>query len=488
MEQLIYNTFENKKEVFKTLEPNKVKMYLCGPTVYDFLHIGNFRGAIVFNLIRNWLEFQGNDVTFVYNYTDVDDKIIKRANAEGLECSEITEKFIKEFEIDFKNLGLKPHDHNPRVTEYMPQIIEMIEGIIKNDKAYVKDGEVFYSIDDFKDYGKLSKKKLDELNAGERVDIDNRKKNPFDFVLWKPAKAGEPSWDSPWGKGRPGWHIECSAMVKAILGETIDIHGGGIDLIFPHHENEIAQSEACNCVKYCNYWVHNEFINLGAEKMSKSLGNVITGRNFMTKYHPEILKYLYLSAHYRTQMSITDDKLLQTMSALNRIYSALSIASETIDKVEASGVVDKKFEALLADFDKKIEKSLCDDFNSAEMVSYIFEVTRAFNALSIGNKAKRNPNQKGQSESYFNWMKKYANMTALFNEEPKAMLERIDEILIEMHQIDIDKVKLKIDERNTAREAKEWDKADLLRSEIESLGVELFDGSERGFRVKVSES
>lgn len=487
MEQVVYNTLKNTKEPFKTIEPNKVKLYLCGPTVYDFLHIGNFRGPIVFNLIRNWLEFTGNEVTFVYNYTDVDDQIINRANKEGVDCSVITERYIKEFEIDFKRLGLKPHTHNPRVTDHMTDIVDMISGIIKNGHAYEIDGEVFYSIESYKPYGQLSKKKLDELNAGERVEVDTKKKSPHDFVLWKPAKAGEPSWDSPWGKGRPGWHIECSAMIKAILGDTIDIHGGGIDLIFPHHENEIAQSEACNCKKYCNYWIHNEFINLGAEKMSKSLGNVITMRNFNEKYHPEIIKYLYLSAHYRTQMAVTDDKLLQTMQALNRIYTALNVAGETISKVDQDAVPDKKFNELLVRYDKKIEKALCDDFNSAEMISYIFEVTRAFNAFGISNKSKRNINQKGQSEAYVGWMKKYTDMTALFNEKPSEMLGRIDEILIEMNEIDLNKVKELIDKRNEARTNKNWDLADKLRAEIESNGVELFDGTGKGWGVKVSD-
>lgn len=487
MKQLIYNTLSGQKEEFKPITQNILKMYLCGPTVYDYLHIGNFRGAIVFNLIRNWFESCGYEVEFAYNYTDVDDKIIKRANEEGVECSDITEKYIKEFETDFKNLGLRAHDHNPRVTDYIPEIIEMVEGIIQNKSAYVVDGEVFYDISSKADYGKLSKKKLDELNAGERVEVDTKKKNPFDFVLWKPAKPGEPAWDSPWGKGRPGWHIECSAMVRALFGETIDIHGGGIDLIFPHHENEIAQSEACNCEKYCNYWVHNEFINFGAQKMSKSLGNVITGRNFMEKYHPEILKYLYLSAHYRTQMAITDDKLLQTMTALNRIYTALSVAQETLDKVSEPAIVDDKFDKVLAEYDEKIHKALSDDFNTAEMISYIFEVTRAFNALGIGNKPKRNTNQKGQAAGYLLWMKKYGEMSALFNEEPTEMLARIDEILIEMRDIDISLVKELVAKRIKAREDKNWELADQVRDELQAIGVELFDGSAKGWRVKVNE-
>ncbi len=487
MAQVIYNTLSGKKEKFIPLKENEVKMYLCGPTVYDFLHIGNFRGAITFNLMRNWLEYCGNKVTFVYNYTDVDDKIIKRANDEGVETSVITEKFIKEFETDFNNLGLKKHDYNPRVSEHMDDIISMVEKIIENNKAYVIDGEVFFSIDEFKTYGELSKKKLDELEVGQRVEVDKRKRNPQDFVLWKPAKAGEPSWDSPWGKGRPGWHIECSAMVKAILGDTIDIHGGGVDLQFPHHENEIAQSEACNCTKYSNFWVHNEFINFGAEKMSKSLGNVITARNFMQKYNPEILKYLFLSAHYRTQMSITDDKLLQTISALNRIYTALELAQSTIKEVEVESQVDNGFVKKLEGFDSKIKKALNDDFNSAELISYIFEAVRTFNALGFVNKKKKNGVHKGCSEVFIAWMKKYGDMSALFNSDPSSMLNGLDEILIEMRGIDKIKIEGLVKQRNTARDNKDWDQADKVRTELEQMGVELFDGHERGWKVKVND-
>lgn len=487
MAQIIYNTLSGKKEKFVPLEEGKVKMYLCGPTVYDFLHIGNFRGAITFNLIRNWLEYNGLDVTFVYNYTDVDDKIIKRANDEGVDTSDITERFINEFQQDFQSLGLKKHDHNPRVSDYIPQIIEMVEGIIKNGHGYEVDGEVYFSIDSFPTYGGLSKKKLDELEIGERVEVDEKKKNPHDFVLWKPAKPGEPSWESPWGKGRPGWHIECSAMVKSILGEQIDIHGGGVDLQFPHHENEIAQSEACNCKKYTNFWVHNEFINFGAEKMSKSLGNVITCRNFVEKYNGEILKYLFLSAHYRTQMSITDDKLLQTISALNRIYSAMALASETIEQVSDKGTPDNGFVKKLENFDSKIKKALNDDFNSAEMISFIFEAVRTFNALGFVNKKKRNAVHKGCSEVFLSWMKKYGDMSALFNDKPEDMLNRLDEILIDLRNIDKVKVEKLVSDRNEAREAKDWSKADEIRDQLEIMGVELFDGHARGWKVKVSE-
>lgn len=487
MAQIIYNTLSGKKEKFVPITENEVKMYLCGPTVYDFLHIGNFRGPITFNLIRNWLEFTGNKVTFVYNYTDVDDKIIQRANDEGVETSVITKKYIEEFETDFNNLGLKKHEFNPRVSDHMDDIVKMIQGIVENKKGYVVDGEVFFSIDDFENYGALSKKKLDELEVGERIQVDPNKRNPHDFVLWKPAKPGEPSWDSPWGKGRPGWHIECSAMVKAILGDTIDIHGGGVDLQFPHHENEIAQSEACNCTKYTNYWVHNEFINFGAEKMSKSLGNVITARKFMETYNAEILKYLFLSAHYRTQMAITDDKLLNTISALNRIYSALELAQNTVNEVSDDGQVDNGFVRKLEGFDSKIKKALNDDFNSAELISFVFEAVRTFNALGFINKKKKNAVHKGNSQVFLDWMKKYGDLSALFNSDPSVMLNELDEILIQMRQIDKSQIESLVKERNIARAEKDWAKADEYRAQLEDLGVELFDGHERGWKVKVNE-
>lgn len=487
MAQVIYNTLTGKKDKFIPLEEGKVKMYLCGPTVYDYLHIGNFRGAITFNLIRNWLEAQGNEVNFVYNYTDVDDKIIKKANDEGVETSVITEKFIRAFEEDFQRLGLKKHTHNPRVSDHMDDIIQMIEGIAKNGKTYTVDGEVFFAIDEFKTYGELSKQKLDELNAGQRVEVDSKKKNPLDFVLWKPSKEGEPSWDSPWGKGRPGWHIECSAMIKAILGETIDIHGGGIDLIFPHHENEIAQSEACNCKKYCNYWIHNDFINFGAEKMSKSLGNVITARNFMDKYDPEILKYLFLSVHYRKQIAITDDKLLQTISALSRIYSALELANKTIEMVDEDSQVDSGFSKKLEGLDNKIKKSLNDDFNSAEFISFIFEGVRLFNAAGFVNKKKRNAVHKGISETFVLWLKKYGTMSALFNCDPSIILNRLEEISIDVKDIDRTQVEQLVQKRNDAREGKDWALADKYRDELLEIGVELHDGHSRGWKVKLND-
>ncbi len=480
----LYNTLSQKKEAFKPLEEGKVKIYLCGPTVYDFLHIGNFRGAITFNLIRNWFEKSGYDATFVYNYTDVDDKIIKRANDEGVESSVISERFIAEFEKDFYRLGLKKHDHNPKVTDFIPQIIAMVEKIIANGKGYIIDGEVFYHIDAYEKYGQLSKKKLDELEAGQRVEVDSRKKSPFDFVLWKPSKAGEPAWDSPWGKGRPGWHIECSAMINTILGDSIDIHGGGIDLIFPHHENEIAQGEGATNCTYCNYWVHNNFINFDGEKMSKSLGNVMKARDFMDKYHPEILKYLFLSAHYRSQLSVTDDKISQTIGALKRIYGALEIAHTIVFEVSESADADSGFVKILTGLSGKIKKSLNDDFNTAEFISHVFEATRAFNALKIAT--KRKPTHRGTAEYFINWMKDYGEMSALFFEDPTQILDDLDSMLLKEKGIEKEDILKLLSEREEARAIKDWAKADEVKTKLANLGIELRDGMKRSWEVKES--
>ena len=472
----VYNTLSGTKQDFKTVEPGKVKMYVCGPTVYGFLHIGNFRGPIFFNLVKNWLVESGYDVTYVYNYTDVDDKIIAKAIDEGVESTVISERYIQEFEKDFANLQLDKHDHNPKVTEHIGSIIKIVEDLVARDAAYIVDGEVFYAIDSFKDYGALSKKNLDELEAGNRVEVDGRKKNPHDFVLWKPAKEGEPYWESPWGNGRPGWHIECSAMIKSILGDTIDIHGGGIDLIFPHHENEIAQGEGCCDQKYCNFWMHNNFIIMNDEKMSKSLGNIITGRAFMEEYDAEILKYLFLSAHYRSMLNVSEEKIEQTISALDRIYNALSIADSTITEVEETGAADGGFVKLLAESDKKIKAALDDDFNTSAFIAQVFEVVRSFNALEDKPKKKKAHN-KGTSVAFKEWMAKYSKVSSLFNQDPTAFLKKLDEILIRKKNIDVEKVDALLVERSAARDDKNWTRSDEIRDELAVMGVEIRDGA-----------
>ncbi len=481
----IYNTLSKSIEEFRPLNEGEVKMYVCGPTVYDFLHIGNFRGPIFFNVVRNWLERQGYKVTYVFNYTDVDDKIINRAKHEGVEASEISEEYIAEFEKDFNSLGLRAHDHNPRVTEFLPQIIDFVSDLVAKDVAYVIDGEVFFSIDKFDTYGKLSGKKLEDLVAGQRVEVDSRKKSPADFVLWKPAKEGEPYWTSPWGKGRPGWHIECSAMIQSILGESIDIHGGGIDLIFPHHENEIAQGEGRTCKHYSKYWMHNNFINLDNEKMSKSLGNIIKCRDFVGNYSAEIFKYVMLSAHYRTHMNIDDTKVFDSMAALHRIHSALLNAKE-IGSTD-NGVVNPKLNELMEKQTKEIENAFNDDFNTPKVLACIFEVVRAFNALNL-NKKKITDDSKATAMRFQSWLKDQGIILSLFEEPSKVVLDRIQEVLVRMKKIDTQTVEALVAKRLKAREEKDWGKADQIRDELAALGIELQDGGAgKSWSVKIGD-
>ncbi|MFK8137138.1 MAG: cysteine--tRNA ligase [Bdellovibrionales bacterium] len=475
MELHIYNSMKRQKQKFESITPGKVKMYVCGPTVYDLLHLGNFVGPIVFNMVRNWLEECGYEVSYVYNYTDVDDKIIAVANKEGVESSEVSERFIREFRKDFEALGLRDHSHNPRVTEHIQDILELVESLVEQGVAYVVNGEVLFSVDKFPDYGKLSGKKVDELRSGARVEIDNKKQNPVDFALWKPAKPGEPSWDSPWGKGRPGWHIECSAMSKAILGEQIDIHGGGKDLIFPHHENEIAQSEGCFGKEYVRYWMHNNFLNFGNEKMSKSLGNVKTARAFFEEYHPEIFKYMVLSTHYRTENNFSDEKIQLAVSSLARIYSCLVLVSEILstDSVQDQAL-DPEFKSALEAADEKVAAALCDDFNTPEFMAEVFYLVRLMNSsYTKGQKVK--PKIRARAKAFAEWMKKYSNITAIFGLEPVSFLKLLDDMLIRQKNIDVAQVEKLIEDRKTARQNKDWAKSDEVRDMLLEIGVEIQD-------------
>ena len=328
----IYNTLSRKKEELIPIEAGKVRMYLCGPTVYDYFHIGNARPFILFDIFRRYLKYRGLDVKFVFNFTDIDDKIIKKSIEEKIPASDVAKKYTEAFMEDIKKIGIKPADVYPKATENIPEIISLIEKLIKRGMAYSIDGEVFYSVKNFQDYGKLSGKKINELRSGARVEIDQRKKDPLDFSLWKSAKPGEPCWESPWGKGRPGWHIECSAMSMKYLGESIDIHAGGIDLVFPHHENEIAQSEGATGKQFVKYWMHNGFLNIDGEKMSKSLGNFFTAREIMEKYHPAVIRMFFLLKHYRSPINFSEDRIKEAQQALERIITTLQNIDVELDE------------------------------------------------------------------------------------------------------------------------------------------------------------
>ena len=476
----IYNTLTNQKEPFETIEPKKVKMYCCGPTVYDYLHVGNFRGAVFYNFLKNWLEHSGYEVLMAYNYTDVDDKILNRAKEEGKKPSEISEQFIKEFEKDFSSLGLTQHDYNPKVTENIPGIVSLVERIIKNKKAYVKEGEVFYSVRSFDPYGKLSKRNIDDLNAGARVEVDSKKKDPLDFSLWKPKKEDEEGWDSPWGEGRPGWHIECSAMIQEIFGDEIDIHGGGIDLVFPHHENEIAQSEGANGKPNVRYWVHNNLFTFGGLKMSKSLGNIRTMRSFIEQYHPEIFKFLVLSVHYRTRSDFSDETIEQSIRGLARIYSALAIADEYLESGSPKEGSDGEFQKAIESAEKRITDAHNDDFNTALATSVMFEVTRLFNS-KMKRGMKINDALLSRCDQFQSFIRKYGKMYALFMESPKTFLRELDDLILEKKGIQREAVDQLVAARIDARKSKDFAKSDELRDQLVEMGISLQDLGEETF-------
>lgn len=472
----ILNTLTHKKESFEPLVPGEVKMYVCGPTVYGLLHVGNFRGPIFFNLVRNWLEKSGYKVTFAYNYTDVDDKIINRAIEENVTSEEIANRYIAEFEKDYASLKLRPHSMNPKVTETMEPIVGMIDDLVKNGKAYVADGEVLYSVRSFDGYGKLSNKNLDDLQAGARVEVDRKKRDPMDFTLWKPAKPGEPKWKAPWSEGRPGWHIECSAMIRALLGESIDIHGGGSDLIFPHHENEIAQSEGATGKPFVKYWMHNNMLTFGGGKMSKSLGNIKTARSFIEEYNAEILKYMMLSVHYRSLSDFSEQAIEFAVAGLARFYSALNVAERVI--AGGTGVVagqpPKGFAAALGTAEKAVADALNDDFNTPEMFAAMYTLIRAFNTqVRVGQKVT--PEVLATAVRFRDFIHEQGALLALFSEPPSDYLHLLDDMLLKQKGLERARIDSLVAARTEVRAAKDFKRSDELRDELVAMGIALQD-------------
>lgn len=471
----VFNTLSGKKELFKSITPGVVKMYCCGPTVYDYLHVGNFRGAVFYNFLRNWLEKINYKVTFAYNFTDIDDKILNRSRDENRDFEEIIETYISAFWDDFKALKLRPHDLNPRVTENLDAIIDVISRLIENKTAYVVNGEVFYSIENFKEYGKLSNRKPEDMISGARVEPDPNKKNPLDFTLWKPAKKGEKAWPSPWSDGRPGWHIECTAMIFKHLGENIDIHGGGLDLTFPHHENEIAQAEACSHKTYANYWIHNNMFTFSGAKMSKSLGNVRTMKEFLNEYHPEVFKFLVLSSHYRSQTEFSEKTILNTMAGLCRIYESLKNAEDYLSKppkdanAKPSTTVEE-FKSSITKLEEQIYSAYNDDFNTAKAISYIFEMVRLYNsACPVG--AAKNNDRYFISETFKTSLLNLGEDLSLFQEQPAEFLKAIDLILIKKWNLDENHIEDLMKKRSLAKTQKDFQTADKIRDELLSLRV-----------------
>ena len=458
----IYNTLTRQKEEFVPVHPGKVGMYVCGPTVYNYIHIGNARPMIIFDTVRRYFEYKGYEVNYVSNFTDVDDKIIKKANEEGVTATEIAERYIKECKQDMEALNIKPATHQPRATEEIGGMIKMIQTLIKKGHAYEVDGTVYFKTRSFKDYGKLSKKNIDDLEAGHReikVTGEEGKEDPLDFVLWKPKKEGEIAWDSPWGEGRPGWHIECSEMSKKYIGDTIDIHAGGEDLIFPHHENEIAQSEACNGEKFANYWMHNGFLNINNKKMSKSAGNFFTVREIGEKYPLQVIRFFMLSAHYRTPLNFSDTLVENAKTGLDRILTAIDLCREMAAK-EETGSLSKEETEHFANIEvlvKKFEDATEDDFNTADAVSAIFEIVRESNSTV-----------KDFSADYAKKiLKVLEDLCSVLGIETTKEEEILDE--------EIEKL---IEERQAARKNKDFARADEIRDQLLEQGIVLKDTRE----------
>ena len=454
----LYNTMTMKKEEFIPLEQGKVKMYVCGPTVYNFFHIGNARPFIMFDVLRRYLEYRGYEVTYLQNFTDIDDRIIDQANEEGISCDEVTKKYIDEYWIDARGLGIRDATINPKATDNVEEIINMISILIDKGLAYQSGNDVYYRTSAFKDYGKLSHQPLGDLMAGARVDVTDVKENPVDFALWKGAKPGEPKWDSPWGQGRPGWHIECSAMINRYLGKTIDIHCGGQDLVFPHHENEIAQSEGANGCEFVRYWLHNGFLSIDKTKMSKSLGNFFTARDAAETYGYENIRMFMLMSHYRSPMNYSGDILLQAQSALERIKTAKS-SLEFIYENGSDNIKDneKEFIGTLPCYRERFIEAMDDDFNTADAVSVIFELVREGNSLA----ADSDPSKKFASET-LKMLDELSDVLGLiYGEQEDNSLDKEVEALIEARQ--------------TARNDKNWAEADAIRDKLNEMGITLED-------------
>jgi cysteinyl-tRNA synthetase len=459
----VHNNLSRKKEIFSPIEPGKVKYYSCGPTTYDFLHIGNARALVVGDLFHRVLSSFGYTVNFVRNYTDVDDKIIDRARELHRDPIEHAAIFVKECERDMNSLNMIPATHTPKVSETMPEIIQMIKDIIANGKGYVVEGEVFFNVPMANDYGKLSKKDLDGLVAGQRVEVDKRKKHPSDFVLWKPAKSGEPSWDSPWGKGRPGWHIECSAMAKKFLGNTIDLHHGGVDLMFPHHENEIAQSEAANNCPFCHNWVHNEFLNFGQEKMSKSLGNVIKIRDFVEKYGGQVLRHILLSVHYRARLEWSEEVLNRALDEVKKIHEF----AVDLESYKASG----KFSASeISNCVEKMQEELANDFNSAGAMGHFFSFMR----FTKAHKDELSSESLASAKETIQFVK---DALGLINGNPSGVLALLNKNAQDTSSTGVNAawIEALIEERKTAKISKNWARADEIRKEMAAKNIILKD-------------
>ncbi|TDT51264.1 cysteinyl-tRNA synthetase [Fonticella tunisiensis] len=461
----IYNTMTRKKEEFVPVTSGEVKMYVCGPTVYNFFHIGNARTFIVFDTVRRYFEYRGYRVKFIQNFTDIDDKLIKKANEKGTTVKEVAERFIEEYYKDADALKLKRATVNPKATEHINEIIKFIKDLEDKGYAYAVDGDVFFRTKKFKEYGKLSHQNIDELESGSRIEVDERKEDPLDFVLWKSQKPGEPGWESPWGVGRPGWHIECSAMASSLLGETIDIHGGGADLAFPHHENEIAQSEARSGKPFANYWMHVAFLNVNNQKMSKSTGNFFTAREILEKYDSEVVRLFMISGHYRNPINFSIELLDQAKSALERLYNSVNHLEYIIEAAQDRELTDEErdFANKLDGYRERYIEVMDDDFNTADASSVLFDIVRDVNIFIKESTAK------SLAEKALGLLRELGQPLGILQRSTKGELDEEIQRLVE--------------ERQKARKEKNFALADKIRDELKARGIILED-TPQGVRWK----
>lgn len=471
----LYNTMTNKIEEFKTIEENKVKMYVCGPTVYNCIHLGNARPIVVFDTLARYFKYKGMEVDYVQNFTDVDDKIINKSIEEGISASEVSEKYIKCFFEDINRLNILESVKRPKVTENMAEIIEIIQKLIDNGFAYEKDGDVYFEVKKYKDYGKLSNQKIEELELGARIDVSEIKKNPMDFALWKKKKKeGEPFWESPWGQGRPGWHIECSAMAKKYLGDTFDIHGGGQDLVFPHHENEIAQSKCAYHGNFANYWLHNGFIQINGDKMSKSLGNFFLLREILEKFSGNVVRLFILSTHYRKPINFSFENMEDTKKALQNIVKSMNKFEGIVEKYKNEKTVEIKnldFSQKIDEFDKKFEDAMDEDMNTPQALATIFDQIRETNKFISVNKDELSKIYSEIEKSYESLKRKIGNVFGIEIKMENSAKEEDGENMELTKKL----IELLIKLRSEARSEKNFKLSDEIRDELKVLGVEIKD-------------
>ncbi|HER62423.1 MAG TPA: cysteine--tRNA ligase [Desulfobacteraceae bacterium] len=475
----IYNTLTRQKELLQPIEEGHVKLYVCGITSYDFCHIGHARSFLVFDMIVRYLRYRGYKVTFVRNFTDIDDKIIKRANEQNVDARELANRFIEEFYTDTDRMGILRPDLEPKATEHIPEMIELVQELIDKGLAYQSGGDVYFRVDRFDHYGDLSGRKLEDMQAGARVEVNEQKQHPMDFVLWKASKPGEPKWDSPWGEGRPGWHIECSAMSRKYLGETFDIHGGGQDLVFPHHENEMAQSVGATGKPFANLWIHHGFVTIRDEKMSKSLNNFLTIREILEQYQPEVLRLFIFSTQYRNPLDFSEAAMQDAETGLDRMYDCLARIAELDDGTDGPSVISDKDREKVDSLKQRFEYAMDNDFNTAQALGLLFDTIKVLNKTVQALPAKRAAAADiALLRSGGETVKELAGIMGVLQQDPREYIRRKKQRLLEDIDLTAGEIEKMIHDRNKAREEKDWATSDAIRDRLLQHGIELQDGAD----------